>query len=186
MNMTDSQFKTFRADVKREVRNIAHEIRSELCNTVVEDSRRVAAATARNHVDQIAMDGELYDLSEIRQALTTLNSDMATVVLATNGMEGRLWNVEHELTKQIVGELTHKKRGPMNFGGDPTPVNCTPKEWDVLPSYSNGRFTFYRGEWRRDSQMKEFARQARHRFNKATEDFRAAQSDVNKFSALGL
>lgn len=152
-SMTESQFKTFRADVRREVQSIAREIRSDIYNSVVDEARRVAAATARKHVEQV-----------IRQEY--IPSDLIP----------RLQNLEMQVTKEILKGMVSNPSIKIDEKGSITEfVPGKPKDWDTC-SVNRENYTFFRGEWRRYSQMKEFARQACERHERAREDYRKAEN----------
>lgn len=160
-NLTDSQFKTFRADVRREVRSIANEIKREIYDLVVGEARVVAAQTARKHVNQMAHNGEF----QVQNRLENLDT--------------RLKSVERVVTKKALQDM----------GAAPLK---TPKNFTTI-HVDGERFTFFRGEWRRDSQMEEFSRQAceRHdeverKFHEANNALLASVEELRKFTGAGF
>lgn len=55
-----------------------------------------------------------------------------------------------------------------------------PKDFDVMLQGSDS-FTFYRGEWRRDSEMLEFKRQAQQRLQEAESKVSEAKEHLARF-----
>jgi len=73
-NMSDSQFKTFRADVRREVRNVSDEIRSNIHGAVVAEARSVAASTARKTEETLVRNME--HLTKLQNRGERLHEDL--------------------------------------------------------------------------------------------------------------
>lgn len=209
LSMTDSQFRTFRADVRAEVRSIAAAIQSDIYASVSAEARRVAAATARKTVKQMTDNGDF-------QVQRTLN-----------GLDARLRNVESEVTNRILkelpkvafpnienrfvatvadqiaeGKVSGAKPSIMKSDYDkPRPEdfvpNLKPKDFDACILFNGGpnpeKFTFFRGEWRRNDQMKEFARQACDRHQRVKGEFMMAEQsllatveELRKFTEAGF
>src|SRR5690606_12255785 len=55
-----------------------------------------------------------------------------------------------------------------------------PKDFDVMLQGSDS-FTFYRGEWRRDSEMLEFKRQAKLRVEEAQAELKKREHHLARF-----
>ena len=192
-NLTESQFKTFRADVRSEVRNIGQEIRREVYQGVVGEARTTASSTARKTVQQMVNNEVLP--KDLAQRLANLEASLARIELA---MMPRTVNVVKagRFAHHNVVDEKWRQQFPQSIHGEfcSAPKECPnifrkPKEWDVqyiFPFDANSRITFFRGQWRRDSEMKAFARQAYDRVSKLTTDRNTLEMDYSDASASAL
>lgn len=145
INMTESQFRTFRADVRRaardEIRSMRHEIQNELFQGLVSEARSVAAATARKDLSRLNLENQ-----ELRATLRKLSSKI-------EDLESRSPALEQAQEPQPTLKIVDGRIVGMSTPGW-EPVNS--KNGDSL--LMNGeRFIFWWGEWRRPSELKGFA-----------------------------
>lgn len=111
-SMTDSQFKTFRADVRREVHVIAGEIRGEIQNEVfqgvVQEARVMAAQVVRKDLPQRVRE-------EVQQALDERRTQTGPKVTVTIEPDqeslDRLETLEATVTAQqgLIGRLMESR-----------------------------------------------------------------------------
>lgn len=192
-SMTDSQFKTFRADVRREVHaiadNIRSEIRADVYSNVVGEARSVAASTVRKDLPQkieeaisrkvsIAVEGDP-DLKQEMQQLRLQNEMLRSQIEELRKTSSKAWDDINDRILKV--ESPYFIPGAKNFGGIPGP-----SDWDTIISPMGENLTFYRGEWRRNSEMESFGYMARSRLEARNSEYSVAYRDVKKFTERGF
>lgn len=163
-NLSPSQFKTFRADVRNEVRKIANEISAEVIQQVQRDARRIAT----------------YEI-----ATAVNNSRMAE----------RLENVERVISTHMLGPMPKPQRMGLR--------DCNAavvRDGSTITQEDGQEFTYFRGEWRRPSEIEAMAAcargelskktdilaEAKNVLNDATFAFNAAAASVRSFTEIGF
>lgn len=166
ISMTESQFATFRADVRTAAglaaKEMSAQIKKEVYDSVVLEARATAAQTVRKDLDRA---------SEFAQSVANenrhLSSRISGVSMDVQRLIERLSTAEDNILRlSATNTAVLEKLGKLGKSKEPSlseiytlrygPTQSEPKNGDQCES--NGEwFTFWWGQWRRQSELEGFA-----------------------------
>ncbi len=173
-NMSDSQFKTFRADIRREVRNVSDEIRSNIYGAVVAEARSVAASVARKDGEPLVRNVEnltkLQNRAEHRHENLEKRLEIMGRLLHSQAdvireLESRVKKLEEkpDLSTTISLDPEEVLAGFVTKGSGPLPRPREQVEDGDKLVHNGETFYWWFGRWRRLSELEGFASWIAHR-----------------------